>query len=285
MRSSYTKYRLKWGGFMGLNFRKSLSIGKLVRLNFSKKGVSTSVGVKGARVSIGKNGVRETLTLPGTGISWSERQSFKKRKKAEALTKENDQTKKRNAHIKTIVWIVLVSGAFLLYRSGAFDAPIEKMKTVIMEKGTVLSAKDDKPSVLPIVDPNTKNEASDTGELASTISTEETVSVTKVDTQAQQDSEETATKINPTKETNSTAGESNDKTETGVSVVGGMVIQLKEGTVTLSKDTLYVASKSGKKFHKPDCRHVTSIAKKNLVEYSSREAAVADKEPCSVCQP
>jgi hypothetical protein len=62
-------------------------------------------------------------------------------------------------------------------------------------------------------------------------------------------------------------------------------VVLKDGEVVLAKGTLFVASKSGEKFHKPDCRILGSIVKKNLVEYDSREDAAKEKDPCSICNP
>ena len=41
---------------MGWNFRKRVKIAPGVYLNFSKGGVSTSIGPKGVKVTIGKNG-------------------------------------------------------------------------------------------------------------------------------------------------------------------------------------------------------------------------------------
>ena len=43
-----------------------------VTLNLSKTGISTSVGVKGAKVTLGKTGVRKTVGIPGTGVSFTE---------------------------------------------------------------------------------------------------------------------------------------------------------------------------------------------------------------------
>lgn len=40
------------------------------RLNFSKGGVSYSVGRRGAWLTFGRGRVRETIGLPGTGLSW-----------------------------------------------------------------------------------------------------------------------------------------------------------------------------------------------------------------------
>lgn len=60
---------------MGLYFRKSINLGGGVRLNFSKKGVGISVGVKGARISKGPNGTYMNLSIPGTGIGYRKRLS------------------------------------------------------------------------------------------------------------------------------------------------------------------------------------------------------------------
>jgi hypothetical protein len=57
---------------MGFNFRKSLKIAPGVRLNITKKGISSvSLGSKGARVNLGKKGTRTTVGVPGTGLSYS----------------------------------------------------------------------------------------------------------------------------------------------------------------------------------------------------------------------
>lgn len=58
---------------MGFRFRKTVSLGKGVRLNFSKSGVSTSVGPRGASVSFGKRGTYANVGIPGTGISYRKR--------------------------------------------------------------------------------------------------------------------------------------------------------------------------------------------------------------------
>lgn len=56
---------------MGLRFRKSVHIGKFFRINISKSGVGYSFGVKGARVTKkGGGGMRSTLSIPKTGISY-----------------------------------------------------------------------------------------------------------------------------------------------------------------------------------------------------------------------
>src|SRR5687767_3652940 len=56
---------------MGFRFRKSVRLLPGVRLNFSTRGVSTSLGGRGATVNIGRKGARATLGIPGTGLSYT----------------------------------------------------------------------------------------------------------------------------------------------------------------------------------------------------------------------
>lgn len=53
---------------MSWRFRRSVKIAPGVKLNFGKRGVSTSFGVHGAHVTVGKNRVTRTVGVPGTGI-------------------------------------------------------------------------------------------------------------------------------------------------------------------------------------------------------------------------
>src|SRR5690554_8112148 len=56
---------------MAIRFRKSVKVMPGVRVNFGKKGMSTSIGVRGATVNLSKRGTRVTAGLPGTGLSVS----------------------------------------------------------------------------------------------------------------------------------------------------------------------------------------------------------------------
>ena len=56
---------------MGFGFRKSKRFGPL-RINFSKSGIGWSIGVPGVRYTkTSKGKKRITLSIPGTGISYS----------------------------------------------------------------------------------------------------------------------------------------------------------------------------------------------------------------------
>jgi hypothetical protein len=54
---------------MGFRFQKRIKLLPGLTLNLSKKGVSTSLGVTGARVTYGHGRRRTTVGLPGSGLS------------------------------------------------------------------------------------------------------------------------------------------------------------------------------------------------------------------------
>ncbi len=61
---------------MGFRMRKSIRIMPGVRLNVSAKSVGISAGVRGAHVSVNsRSGVRTTVGVPGTGMSYTRTQS------------------------------------------------------------------------------------------------------------------------------------------------------------------------------------------------------------------
>ena len=55
---------------MGFRFRKRIRLAKGLYLNLSKRGGSLSFGGRGATMNISKKGVRDTFSVPGTGISY-----------------------------------------------------------------------------------------------------------------------------------------------------------------------------------------------------------------------
>ena len=61
---------------MGWRFRKRVSLGPFFRINFSGSGVSLGVGPRGANINISKRGLRSTVGLPGTGISYTTEQRW-----------------------------------------------------------------------------------------------------------------------------------------------------------------------------------------------------------------
>ena len=58
---------------MALRFRKSVKLAPGIRMNFSRGGLSWSLGPRGASVGIGKRGTYLNAGLPGTGLSFRQR--------------------------------------------------------------------------------------------------------------------------------------------------------------------------------------------------------------------
>ena len=56
---------------MGFRYRKRISVLPGVKVNISKSGISTSIGGKGYTANISKRGVKQTFSIPGTGLSYS----------------------------------------------------------------------------------------------------------------------------------------------------------------------------------------------------------------------
>ena len=56
---------------MPMRFRRSIKLGKGVRLNVSKSGFGVSAGVRGARYSVHSSGRRtRSIGIPGTGVGF-----------------------------------------------------------------------------------------------------------------------------------------------------------------------------------------------------------------------
>lgn len=61
---------------MAWSYRKRIKIIPGVHLNFSRSGISTSIGVRGASVTFGQNGTYLNTGIPGTGLYNRQRISF-----------------------------------------------------------------------------------------------------------------------------------------------------------------------------------------------------------------
>ncbi len=56
---------------MPFRFHRSIKLAPGLRINLNKRSMSISVGSKGAHVTVGHGQVRETIGLPGTGVSFT----------------------------------------------------------------------------------------------------------------------------------------------------------------------------------------------------------------------
>ncbi len=72
-RSPSRLLKVSMGGMGSFRFRRTISLGRFLRLNVSKTGTSVSVGRPGATVNIRGDKVEGTVGLPGTGLSYRQR--------------------------------------------------------------------------------------------------------------------------------------------------------------------------------------------------------------------
>lgn len=75
-----------------MRFRKSVTICKGVRVNFSSSGTSLTVGPRGASVNFGKNGSYLNTGIPGTGLYDRQKIGGGKKKKAAAQNRQSSGT-------------------------------------------------------------------------------------------------------------------------------------------------------------------------------------------------
>jgi AAA+ superfamily predicted ATPase len=102
---------------MAWNYRKRITIAPGVRLNISKKGVSSTFGVRGASINVGQNGTYLNTGIPGTGI-------YSRRKIVSGgSNSQSSQSNKSNYNgcgITTLIFLTL--GLFLIL-SQDFESP------------------------------------------------------------------------------------------------------------------------------------------------------------------
>lgn len=113
---------------MALRIRKSIKIAPGVKINLSKSGISTSLGVKGATVNLSKRGTRVTTGIPGTGISSSTLYKSKAGKVEPANPREYSKTEWVLAWIlgeilAIVGWAKLDEGASILCAMLAIAIP------------------------------------------------------------------------------------------------------------------------------------------------------------------
>lgn len=114
---------------MALRFRKSIKIAPGVRINLSKSGVSTSLGVKGATVNLSKRGTRVTTGIPETGISTSKLYRAKPSQSAHSGPRQYSTTEWVTAWIiaeilAIVGWLKLEGGVGIFCLMVAFLIPV-----------------------------------------------------------------------------------------------------------------------------------------------------------------
>lgn len=100
---------------MGFRFRKSIKLFPGFKINLTHKGISSaSIGKSGASLNIGKKGMRTSVCIPGTGLSYS-----KKTRVPQPTSLEHTEYNPQNLEQpKTKIWPWIIFG-ILCFMVGA----------------------------------------------------------------------------------------------------------------------------------------------------------------------
>jgi hypothetical protein len=93
---------------MGFKLRKTFKIAPGVKLNLSKSGLSTSIGGRGHTVNVGKKGVRATVGIPGSGLSYSKSINAPKTPKLDNTKKKGCCLAPASAIICLVIAVTLI---------------------------------------------------------------------------------------------------------------------------------------------------------------------------------
>ena len=95
---------------MGFRFHRRLRLFPGVRLNFSKSGISTSIGRRGAWLTLGKRGSRVTVGLPGSGLSYTSTQAPPHADPAAAVTTLGQPSTLARL-FRAAIWVAVIASA------------------------------------------------------------------------------------------------------------------------------------------------------------------------------
>ncbi len=127
---------------MGFRFFRRVRIIPGVRLNLSKSGMSASLGGRGAWFTVGPKRTRTTVGLPGTGLYYTQANSWKGRNNG-----SNEAAGKVNRPPWGRIILALGIGLFLLETCGDHPHPLQQSLIALPAPPSALIA----PSAAPVV--------------------------------------------------------------------------------------------------------------------------------------
>jgi len=104
---------------MGFSFRRSIKVLPGIRLNLSRSGISTSIGVRGAHVTIGHGKVRETVGIPGTGISYTQMQGTHQEAHSEAQRQTSPDALPKGKAWRGWLWLAIIVAILIAFALAA----------------------------------------------------------------------------------------------------------------------------------------------------------------------
>ena len=100
---------------MGWRFRRGIRVLPGVRLNVSKRGISSvSIGRRGLTLNVSRRGTKETIGLPGTGISYTTPVQRPTVTYAKTTAIEPVSSEAQHTEVRVIGWIAVAAVAVLV---------------------------------------------------------------------------------------------------------------------------------------------------------------------------
>ena len=96
---------------MGFRFRKRVNFGRFIRLNVSKSGISLGMGPPGLNVNLSRHGVRKTVGIPGSGLSYQTFSSWRTKPTDDQVKEENAASAEGRPKSQIWPYVVLGCGA------------------------------------------------------------------------------------------------------------------------------------------------------------------------------
>lgn len=90
-------------------FRRSIRVLPFLRLNIGKRGVSTSIGGRGAHITVGHGKVRETVGIPGTGLSYTATHKTHQEGQGEAQAQLGQNVLPKGNPVRGFFWFALLA--------------------------------------------------------------------------------------------------------------------------------------------------------------------------------
>src|SRR5712664_341198 len=97
---------------MGFRFRRSVKLFPGLRLNFGKRGISASIGVRGAHVTYRPTGTRTTVGLPGSGVSYTHLET--RHREVPSPTTAEPPSEPQGSVQRGILWMELIVIAIVI---------------------------------------------------------------------------------------------------------------------------------------------------------------------------
>ena len=123
---------------MPIRFRKTFRILPGVKINLSRGGISTTVGPRGFHLTFNKSGVRQSVGIPGSGLSES---SYLMKNEPDASTHQKPEAERDGSEVGCFPWgcllfiLIAVVGIYMGANAFGFIPPNYHLSHLLQQIG------------------------------------------------------------------------------------------------------------------------------------------------------